>query len=488
MKIKKLARLMAFLLALCLMISCFGGCNENKTSSDPVSSDNSLLYGNASDYDDDDDDVTDGDSLITNNSGSDTGTGTGNGTGTTVGKPITNIEIDEEGKKDFLSSVPKKLNGTTVRVLVWWEPGTAEVAKAQAFEKATGIKIKWIKTGGNDAYYTKLSALIGQDNAPDLACVKQNNFPSCVIQNYFEPITVGKLDLSDKVYDIETMNQFKWNGKHYGALIKNSTMVTFYSCVFNKELYSQAGIKNPYEMWQAGNWNWDTFVSSALELKNKLGLEYPVTATYSGYYFVNSAATDIIKFDDGKIINNAKDQKLVDAWTQLRSMVFDYKIMATSGSQSQFFGRTAALLMDGNYIMQNGDVLAKNCKFDWGYAPIPSPKGQKLVIPSQVKMWGFPRGSKNAEAAGYWLRYWQDPSFDTAGKELWVDDDVASFNNWLWEQPKQFENYIGIINYGGNYSYQTLTSEMMSSSANVKTVLDKWYDTINGNISKMTGK
>ncbi|MEG1887151.1 MAG: hypothetical protein RR177_03405, partial [Oscillospiraceae bacterium] len=78
------------------------------------------------------------------------------------------------------------------------------------------------------------------------------------------------------------------------------------------------------------------------------------------------------------------------------------------------------------------------------------PKGQDLVIPSTVKLWGFPKEAKNTEAASYWLRYWLDSAFDTEGSELWNSTEAANFNNWLWEQPKQFTNFYGVVSYGGN--------------------------------------
>ena len=37
---------------------------------------------------------------------------------------------------DFISSVPKKFSGKTIKILIWWTPGEAEVAKMKAFEEA----------------------------------------------------------------------------------------------------------------------------------------------------------------------------------------------------------------------------------------------------------------------------------------------------------------------------------------------------------------
>ena len=139
-----------------------------------------------------------------------------------------------------------------------------------------------------------------------------------------------------------------------------------------------------------------------------------------------------------------------------------------------------------NYVAQTGDSFDSGCKFDFGMAPCPSPKGQETIVPSTVKLWGIPRGAKNAEAAGYWLRYWLDESFDPADKPLWANTQVKEVNNWLWEQKKQFTNFMGIINYGDNYNWESMVNELSTvASSNIKSILDAWSGTIDKNIQKI---
>lgn len=501
--LKNLIRQLALLLVFCLIFATVGCNNGNSVSEPETESKNNILYGDAVDEaDDDDDDVTDttsngkGNSSSKGNKSNTSGnglvskgdsTGKGNQSGSnSTGTPSNNYEINEAEKKSFLESVPDSLSGTTVRVLVWWTPGVTETAKAKAFEKATGIKIKFVQTGLGGEYNTKLTSLIQQKNSPDLACIQQEYYPALIMQNNFQTLDAAKLDLNDSVYDKTTMDYFKYNGKYYGAMVKSSTMITFYSTFFNKDLYKKYGVKNPYELWQEGNWNWDTFVSNAQEIKKKAGLSNAVSADYGAYYLVETAGTDPVKFNNGKIINNCSDSKLENAWKFKIDITKKYNIMDGSGSYSSFFSGSSAILLTGNYIAQRGDTLDKQAKFNWGMAPLPCPAGQETVVPGQVKLWGIPRGAKNAEAAGYWLRYWLDASFDPADSPLWTNDEVKTINNWLWEQKKQFLNFTGIVNYGGNYSWETMTNELSNTgSENVKSVLDSWSGTIDKNIKKI---
>ena len=418
------------------------------------------------------------------NKNNNTGTASSNkGTAGNVGTPSEEYKPDEEETKSYLDTVPKNLKGKTVRVLIWWPAGVTETAKAEAFEKATGIKIKFVQTGLGGEYVTKLNSLIQQKNSPDLACIGQENFPSIIMQNMFQTLDVAKLDLSDPIYDKDTMNYFKYQGKYYGAMIKSSTMVTFYATFFNRDMFKKYGVKNPYELWQEGNWNWNTFVSTAQDIKKKANLSSAVGCDYGGYYIVQSAGTDAVEFDDGKIINNCNDPLLETAWKFKNDLKDKYALL--DGGYTNFMGGAAAMLLTGNYIAQRGDTLDQQANFDWAMAPLPCPEGQETIVPSAVKLWGIPRGAKNAEAAGYWLRYWLDSSFDPVDKPLWSNDEAAQFNNWLWEQPKQFTNFTGIVSYGGNYSWETMANDLSMAGDNVKSVLDSWSGTIDNNIAKI---
>lgn len=482
---RKFKQIITVLLIFCLML-CAVGCNNKSGTSDVgTTSDANILYGDAVDTEDDDD--------TANASNNSSGTGIVSQSGTTSTNkdgsngntsPSNNYKIDEIKKKSFLESVPKSLRGKTVKVLVWWTPGVTETAKAQAFEKTTGIKIKFVQTGLGGEYATKLSALIQQKNSPDLACIVQDYYPGIVMQNNFQTLDAAKLNLSDSIYDIDTMNMFKYKGKYYGAMIKSSTMITFYATFFNRDMFRKYGVKNPEELWKEGNWNWDTFVSMSQEIKNKAKLQSVVSSEYGAHYIVQSAGTDPVKFVNGKIINNSSDSLLETAWQFKNDLTNKYNILG--GGQEDFKSGKMPMCIIGNYVAQTGDSFNSGCKFDWGMAPCPSPKGQETIVPSTVKLWGIPRGAKNAEAAGYWLRYWLDESFDPADKPLWANTQVKEVNNWLWEQKKQFTNFMGIINYGANYNWESMVNELSTvASSNIKSILDAWSGTIDKNIQKI---
>lgn len=478
---KRWIRLIVALLTLSLIGCMFTGCGSEDVQSDPSAVD--VIYGSDEDYDDDDE------MIDTATSSSSTG-GSGNGGGTTVAggqnveTPSQTYHRDEEAAKSFLESIPKELSGSTVRVLIWWKPGVAETKKAEEFTEKTGINIKFINSEGT--YTQKLSSMIAQGNPPDLACIQQEMFPSTIMQDYFEPLSKGKFDLSDPIYDLDTMNEYKYKDTYYGAMVKGSTMITFSFLAYNADIFSKAGVKTPNQLWKEGNWNWDTFVSTCQDIMNKSDVEAAVTSEYQGNVLVQSAGTDAVKIDNGKMINNCSDTKLLTAWQFINDLQDRYKVFDAGMNSRGFYEGRAAMLIADNYSMQKGDTLESNMVYEWGYAPLPCPKGSSFTVPSVIKLWGLPKGTKNAEAASYWLRYWLDSTYDVEGYETWINDEVADFNAWLWEQPKTFANFKSVVNYGGNYSWTEMTAKLAGCGAeNVKSELDSWSGVIDANIAKM---
>ena len=396
------------------------------------------------------------------------------------------FERDEEATKDFFSTIPRKLRGQTVKVMTWWDPSPIEQAKSKVFEEKTGIKIKWINCGlGNQ--FTKLAAMIGQNNPPDIAPIIQSDFPAIIMQDYFQPLSNAKLDLKDKMYDIETMDKFKYNDTYYGAMIKSSTMVTFYVTLFNKDMFTRHGIPTPYDLWQKGDWNWETFVDTCEKLKDK-GVQYGVVGDYGGNWFTATTGEDAVMFKNGKMINNTKSENLIKGYQFVNDLRDKYKALEGGTNYTYFKSEDAGMTLTGNYIMQNNDWLDKNIKFNWGYAPAPCPKGQKVVVPSTVKMFGFPKGAKNTEAAGWWLRYWLDSTFDPADTPLWSQktEGVLEFNSWLWEQEKSYFYHRGIVTYGADFDEYAMSTELCGcGSENVKTVLEKWSGVIDSKIKRL---
>lgn len=395
-----------------------------------------------------------------------------------------NHKIDENEKKTFLDSVPDKLKGQEVSILVWWNPFEYETKKMEKFTEATGIKIKWIYVD-QDSYVQRLASLRAQGNAPDIAGIRVSAYPSSIIQGYFRPLSASKLDLSKTdVFDIDSMNQLKWEGKHYGAIIKGTTYITMGLLMYNADLFDKHGVTTPHKLWQDGKWNWDTFISTSQAIQKKSNIT-ACTAGYHGYRLAQTGGEDAVAIKNGKIVNNMSSKVYRDAykWVANLNPKGQYKVLDWSLNRDGFMAGNAAMLVEDSWALQAGERF-NNLSFTLGYAPLPC-KSTQTVVPSDAQLWGFPDGSKHLEAASYALEYWQDPAYNETGYEIWLNDSVAGFMDWLWKQPKTFKVSQGVVEYGGDYSWWTYNMESTANKNTVDSVMDKWSAVVDTNIKKI---
>lgn len=392
--------------------------------------------------------------------------------------------INESKKTTFLESVPKKLSGQEVSILIWWNPFDYEKQKWKKFEEATGIKIKPIYVT-NDEYMQRLSALKASGNSPDIANIRSANYPSAIMQDYFQPLSNGKLSLDPKVFDIETMDKLKWNGKRYGAIVKGTTYITMALMLYNADMFNKYGVTEPYTLWKEGKWTWDTMVSTAKTIQTKSGVT-ALTAEYHGWRLAQTCGEDAVAIKNGKLTNNLNSSTYRNAlkWINDLQMNGQHKIADFGINRAGFMSGKAAMQVDETWALQAGERY-KDVSFTLGYVPLPC-KTNKTVVPAEAQLWGFPVGAKHTEAAGYVLEYWHNPQFNEAGYEIWINDSVASFVQILWEQPKALKTSSGVVEYGGDYTWDTMFYDTAASSReNIDSVIDKWSGVIDANIKKI---
>ena len=490
---KNLRALLAILLCMS-MVFCMSACGNKATVSEPE-----ILYGNETDDGFGNED-TEGNVESTDGVGSNNTTGN-NGTTSTITTTNTNPSqnnentasyddglvlkngINEEKKTDFLSSIPKKYAGQEVSILTWWDPFDYELKKMERFTKETGIKVKFIYADMN-SYMQKLSSLKIQKNSPEIACIRPGIYPSAIIQDYFQPIEGTKLSFNTETFDLKSMDQLKWDGKRYGAIIKGNSHINFGLMLYNADLFKKHGVTDPHTLWANGNWNWDTLVTTAQQIQNKSGIT-ALSTEYQAYRLSQSSGEDAVAFKDGKLVNNTGSKNYRDAYKFIFDLTLkgQYKVLDTSLNSDGFIDGKCAMYLQDSWALQSGERY-ENLSFTLGFAPIPCKKGISAV-PSDFQLWGFPVGAKYTEAAAYALEYWLSPQFDEEGHNTWVNDSAAAMMDHLWEQSKVFRISTGAIEYGGDYVWWDYNLQCVQNGGDISSVMDRWSKVIDENLRKI---
>ena len=391
---------------------------------------------------------------------------------------------------DVLKQVPKELNGTRIKMQIWWNVAKDDTKEAEAFKKATGIEVKY-ETATMDKYQTNLSATIMAGNPPALAAIINEWYPQPITRGLMQPIKNTGWDYTDPIFATAMMDQFSYKGEHYGIALKGSNMSTFEVMFYNKKLLKTNGVsKDPYQLWKAGQWNWDTCLDIAKKCTNAKKDKYGMTLIYQNYWML-SAGQDFVLSDKKGLKNNLKSNELLNAWYQAWDMIYTHKVIPSMFDKQQtlFFDESVAMLGGGSYFMQcdpQFDYVPQNCDFDWGVVPFPSPKGKAAVAACEGTVWGFPTKvkGKQLQAAMWFLRYYLDDA-TYADRSYYPNEQCWEVMGWMWNQKIQSFNSVGVITYGGKHSAASVQYNLIDEAADkgqVSSNLEAWYTEIQTNI------
>ncbi|MBQ4332693.1 MAG: extracellular solute-binding protein [Clostridia bacterium] len=404
----------------------------------------------------------------------------------------TQHKTDENVKDKILALFDSSMKGKTVIVLSGWDQGTDEKAKMDELMAATGIKVSW-KVANNAEYGTRLSALINASASPDLALLNASGYPSMVIKNFFQDLSVTGIDTTSDLFDQQLMQAFTWNGKQYSLVLKNSEYTGLYFTFYNKSMFSKLGVTDPGTLWRQGNWNWDTFLECARKTadleNNRLGVDF-----YGAESFLMTSGLPIVTVGDGDITNNLEDPRIVESWTFINKLHHEYKVTAaTVECFAVFANGGSAMLLGDSWLANAGDTICSTMTDKWGVVPFPMKKGLENLTPVTPGGGAIPIGARNPKmGAGVWA-YWC--SYDTgmlgSGKPegttgAYTRDEINEVKRAIWECDKIANMGQGVLEYGGEYSHWDFGYEIWYAGlSGVQSSIGKWKGAIDVNIKRI---
>lgn len=396
----------------------------------------------------------------------------------------------------LLDQVPDELNTQKIKMQIWWNATEADQARVDAFRDRTGIQVKF-ETSTLDKYLSSLTGKVLAGNAPHTAAILSEWYPLPITRGLMQPITETGWNydnVTDDVYALPLMDQFAYKGVHYGIALKGSIMPKYAVMFYNKDLLAANGIvEDPYQLWEKGQWNWETCMKIAEACTDAKQDRYGLTLSSHAYWML-SAGQDFVLSDAGGLKSNVTGSKMVHAWTHAWDMVHTYKTVASdfSSAAHRFYDEQAAMFAASSQLMQAtfDEGVAANATFAWGVVPFPSPKGQNPVSACEGVVWGFPTRTKGngLQAAMWWLRYYLDDN-TYASRDQYPTEDCWAVLNWMSMQQKvQSYNSVGVLCYGGQYSAWSIPCSVIDEATNramILTELSKWSTELDMHIAAM---
>lgn len=374
---------------------------------------------------------------------------------------------------DPYASIPESSKGKTVRFATWIDHTETEGAVPLAnFKNDTGIGVELYMVN-QDGYVNTLMTKMASGDRPDVFVSNEADgcFPATL--QIAAPINkVSSVNLQEPIWDQTMLATGTIEGNVYlvntiGTPWSGSNLV-----FYNKAIFEEYGLTTPAEYYEQGKWTWDNLLKCAKEIKS-LGPDYKGIKLESDI-LTDSLGTSFIKYDykTATFSSGINDKALLEGY-QWYAEAAEQGLL--DGDFEFFEQNKCGLIVRGTYGLKNTGYFMNMNPEDVGYTYLPSmEEGSEAQVSSIYRMYGIIDRAPNADAAGYFIRYWLDPkNYDLEHTFLTVD--AGNFYYQL-TNTKADQKYFcfdkPVANLIGEDVSVFWAPAQSASSANIKTALD----------------
>lgn len=202
-----------------------------------------------------------------------------------------------------------------------------------------------------------------------------------------------------------------------GELIQIPQYVQPASTYYNNMLFANAGLLTPYQMSQAGNWNWNTMADAARAINSDVdgdgvadiwGMSVRAHQTFRAVFWVKLAGGYFFDRPVNPTEGRMNTPEVATALEFLYNLVYEQNAMPldaaiTTQGQSRFSQSNVGMIFEGPWAigyMRSRDMPDQ----DWDIAPLPTgPAGDASFI--HLGGLQISRFSKHPEEAWEWIKF-----------------------------------------------------------------------------------
>ena len=421
------------------------------------------------------------------------GSNAGASTNNTVSANEPNIEPGSVWENfDPYATISDSIKGSTVRYATWIDHTQTEGAVPLAnFEADTGLKVE-LYTVAQSGYVNTLMTKMAAGDIPDVFISNEGDGAFPMTFQIAAPINkVSTVNLEEPIWDQSMLATATIEGNVYlvntiGSPWSGSNLV-----YYNKRLFEENGFKTPEEYYKAGTWTWDNLLKCAKDVK-ALGADYTGIMLESDI-LLGSLGTSFIKYDykTATFSSGLNDKALLEGYQWYADARENGYL---DGSFASFTKGKCAIVIRGVYGLKNTGYFMNMDPNDVGFTYLPAmEEGEKGLISSIYGMHGIIDGAPNADAAGYFIRYWLDPkNYDLNNTFITIEAGNFYYEliNTVADQkyfcPDQPVAYLAgeKTNVFTSALYKTTSAGMKTAIDSLSNVVDKCVNDANALIQK----
>ena len=288
--------------------------------------------------------------------------------------------------------------------------GQSKSADIYIFEEKYGGKLTWVQSTWNTRY-DDLAKHVMAGSSPDMfPADDMDTFPMGAIRAMFQPID-KYIDLDSDLWkdSKSACDAFYFNGGHYTAVIN---VQPNYACIYNTACVDEAGLDQPKDLFEKGEWNWDTFEEMCLAFTDADNQKYALDGYWYGNAISETCGVPLIGLKDGKVVQNLGDPAILEIQERMYNLQKNNVVFpraennwAPRGGDGNGYGLAThetlfypmglwGIEADPENTKNYGDVASGEIMF----VPMPTnPKGDTYYVSSRVHGFNLCMGAPNPE-------------------------------------------------------------------------------------------
>ncbi|MBQ7783334.1 MAG: extracellular solute-binding protein, partial [Oscillospiraceae bacterium] len=218
-------------------------------------------------------------------------------------------QVAEENLRDV------ELENKTIKWLAHYDinpttSGNSESVPLNLFKSKYGGSVEYVPTTWDTRYSDLSTHILGGDGLDFFPC-DTAALPKGVISGMFQPID-DYIDMDSPLWvDMKpAMEIYNFNGKHYELVNSVSAENVI---IYNKQTISENGFDDPWELYQAGEWNWDTFTSMLEQFCDPDADQWGLDGYWNEKALLLSAGVPSVSSKDGTLTVNLSDPSIEKA-------------------------------------------------------------------------------------------------------------------------------------------------------------------------------
>ena len=287
--------------------------------------------------------------------------------------------------------------------------GKPKLFALELFESKYGGSVEWIPTTW-DNRYTDLANLVLAGESPDLFPAQEfDTFPGGAVDGMFQPFD----DYLDFDSDLWTEGTKKLadvhviNGKHYVAPVATDSKCLM---IYNKRTIEENGLDDPKELFEEGNWTWDTFKQMCFDYCSREDDKFAYDSWYFETQFVLTTGTAPVSMENGFVKSNLTSEAIERA----ENFMYDLKKNDLPLPKAEFdWTEQPSRISEGKtlfwpcatWALWEADLSKFGKPDEIMFVPMPKdPEADKYYLPANMDAYALCKGAGNPEGAAAFIK------------------------------------------------------------------------------------